>query len=148
LGDTDSLSGKDAETFFRSLELFFAMANDGAVVGAGERLTCLKSTLHGSRQLIYKNEVAAHENIVKADPGRVYEIVKSRLMQFCQTPTEKAARLRKEWRELFKTRHKTAQQFEAEFIKTHREMDEVGLGRGTCDKFLKYVEKVGSTLGE
>ena len=69
-----------------------------------ERLKVLSACLKGPRQKTYENLIKKHRAIgeVESDPGKVFDIVKAKLMRFSETPMEKQMRVLSEWEGLSK----------------------------------------------
>ena len=62
------------------------LANDGKGVPDREKLRMLMPSLRGSRLKIYKNMIKFYrKDLLKTDPGKVYDIIKQRLMEFQET---------------------------------------------------------------
>ena len=47
-----------------------------------------------------------------------------------------------------KSQHMSALEFEAEWERVLQDLNDIGLGKSELEKFLAYIEKVGSVLGE
>ena len=67
------------------------LANDGNGVPDREKLRMLMPSLRGSRLKIYKNLIRFYrKDLLRENPGKVYDIIKTRLMEFQETIPEKA----------------------------------------------------------
>jgi hypothetical protein len=115
-----------------------------------EKVVTLKSCLADSRRIVYENvvEICKADGSYDARPEHVYEEIKRRLMEFCETPMERQIRVREEWRNLRQDRNMNSLQFEAKFVKLTTELVKIGLGLSNLEKFLGYVEKCGSAASE
>jgi hypothetical protein len=151
LGD-DGIGGREVEEFYDKLEEIFGLANNGKGMSSKEMLVALKSCLVGSRRGIYDNIVKAkgtRGTVLSEELSKeIYDDVKERLMKFTETIMERQLRVRREWDALTKTRQMSALQFEAGWERILAELEESGLGKTEREKFLAYIEKLGSHLGE
>ena len=145
----DSTGPKDAEEFFKKFEGITGLANNGAGLNAVEMLVTLRSCLGGSRLQIFENirEVRDGDRTKKDDPRAVYVEIKQRLLKFKETQLERQMRVKREFDELHKTKNVNALQFEAMWEKALSELEKVGLGKTSLEKYLGYLEKVGPTTG-
>ena len=80
-------------------------------------------------------------------PGIMYKEIKGRLLKFTETTTERHLRVKAEWQGLEKG-SLNALQFEAEWERITAEMEKIGLGLSKLDKYLEYLVKVGTKMGE
>ena len=150
LGD-DGPGGREVEDFYDRFEEICGLANNGQGMSDKEMVITLKSCLHGSRRKIYDNILKQHRatNAMETDegPALIYLEVKGRHMKFLETSTERQLRVRGEWNMLTKGR-RNALQFEAEWEQVTHEMEDVGLGLSSLEKFLSYLVKVGSEYSQ
>ena len=72
--------------------------------------------MKGSRERTYQNLLKRHRALgdVENDPGKVFDVIKAKLMRFVETPTEKQMRVLSEWDNLNKGKQ-TALQFESQW---------------------------------
>ena len=151
LGD-DGPGGQEVNEFYDKLEEICGLANNGKGMMDKEMLLTLKNCLHGSRKKIYENCLKSHRasGLIESDdgPGIMYREIKTRLMRFVETATERQLRVRGEWNNLHKAQQTTGLQFEAEWERITAEMREVGLELSQLDLYLSYLMKVGASMGE
>ena len=78
---------QDIETFFEDLDDVCDLANDATGMSDIERLRVLGNCLKQSRKSVYRVKVkeARVSGLLRTDPGKVYEEIKARLMEFGTT---------------------------------------------------------------
>ena len=112
-----------------------------------EMLSVLPGVLQGYRYQTYRNLFKLHrQTLVKTDPDQVYKDVKQRLMQLRETVPEKQARAMQEFDALTKG-NLPAAHWEPLWEHALSELQLVGLARSPIESYMKYVGKVGKTLG-
>ena len=143
-------SGTEVEDFYNKFEELVGLSNEGTGMADKEQLLTIRSCLHGSRRLIYDNVTKEHKHLYDQEDGhgKLYKLVKERLMKFMETGLEKQLRVRNTWNALSKTRNMSALQFEAEWEKALAEMVEVGLPQPPREKYLAYLCKIGSPMSD
>ena len=75
---------QDIETFFEDLEDVCDLANDATGMSDIERLRVLGNCLKQSRKKVFRVKLkeARTSGLLRTDPGKVYEEVRTRLMEF------------------------------------------------------------------
>ena len=138
---------REVEAFFESFDDTCGLANDGAGMADKERLKVLLSCLKGSREKTYKVLHKKHRTLgdVDADPGKVFDIIKARLMRFVESNIEKQMRVLSEWEGLTKGKL-SALQFEPQWEESLAELEAIGLARNERELCLNYLTKIGPTL--
>ena len=105
------------------------LANDGCGVPDREKLRMLMPSLRGSRLKIYKNLIKFYrKDLLKENPGKVYDIIKTRLMEFQETIPEKRSRYLYEFSVMSKGQL-TAHQWQPVFEEGLTNLASVGMSR-------------------
>ena len=138
---------RDVEDFFDRFDETCGLANDGAGMSDMERLKVLSSCLKGSREKTYKVLHKKHRLLgdVEANPGMVFNIIKTKLLRFIETPLEKQMRVINEWDNLSKGKL-SALQFEPQWEEKLAELETAGLGRNERELMLNYLGKIGPQM--
>ncbi|HIE71147.1 MAG TPA: hypothetical protein EYP98_13775, partial [Planctomycetes bacterium] len=138
-------SDQDIETFFEELEDVCDLANDASGMSDVERLRCLGNCLKQSRKKVYRVQLkeARRSGLLRSDPGAVYELLRTRLMEFRETLLERQNRYELEYGNLAKG-SLTALQFLPLFESVTSEMDLCGVGLSERQMLLGYLRKVGT----
>jgi hypothetical protein len=141
LTDTD----QDIETFFEDLEDICDLANDATGMNDIERLRVLGNCLKQSRKKVFRVKLkeARNNGLLRSDPGKVYEEIRARLMEFRETALERQNRVENEYQNLQKGKL-TALQFLPLFESVTSEMDMSGVGLSERQLLLGYLRKVGA----
>ena len=142
LGD-DGPERREVGEFFEAFEETVGLANDGAGMSDKERLKVLALCLKGSRQKTYENLFRKHRALgeVETEPGKVFDIIKAKLLRFSETTMEKQMRVLSEWENLSKGKV-SALAFEPQWEQALAELESVGLARTDRELTLNYLTKI------
>ena len=144
LGD-DGPDCREVAEFFESFEETVGLANDGAGMSDKERLKVLALCLKRSRQKTYENLFRKHRSLgdVESDPGKVFEIIKAKLLRFSESTMEKQMRVLSEWENLAKGKM-SALAFEPMWERALAELETVGLRRNRAHTDLPLQDRAES----
>ena len=136
---------QDIETFFEELDDICDLANDADGMSDIERLRVLGNCLKQSRKKVYRVKIkeARASGLLKTEPGKVFEEVRVRLMEFRESALEKQNRVENEYQNLTKG-NLSALQFLPQFESLTSEMDICGVGLSERQLLLGYLRKVGA----
>ena len=136
---------QDIETFFEELDDICDLANDADGMSDIERLRVLGNCLKQSRKKVYRVKLkeARASGLLKTDPGKVFEEIRVRLMEFRESALEKQNRVENEYQNLTKG-NLSALQFLPQFESLTSEMDICGVGLSERQLLLGYLRKVGA----
>ena len=82
---------------------------------------------------------------VESDPGKVFEIIKAKLLRFSESTTEKQMPVLSEWENLAKGKMSVLA-FEPMWERVLAELETVGLARGETELTLTYLSRIGPSL--
>jgi len=135
----------DVEQFFDDLDDVCGLANDAQGMNEIERLRVLGNCLKQSRKKVYRVELKKGRvnGVLRSNPGKIYEEVRDRLMEFRETTLERQNRVENEYNNLQKGSLK-ALQFLPLFESSIGEMDLCGVGLSERQLLLGYLRKVGA----
>ncbi len=110
-----------------------------------ERLRVLGNCLKQSRKKVYRVKIkeARASGLLKTEPGKVFEEVRVRLMEFRESALEKQNRVENEYQNLSKG-NLSALQLLPQFESLTSEMDICGVGLSERQLLLGYLRKVGA----
>ena len=102
-----------------------------------ERLRVLSGCLRGSRLKTYENMIKRHRAIgeVESSPGKVFDVIRAKLMRFAETTIEKQMRVLSEWVNLSKGKL-SGLAFEAKWEEDLAELESAGLARSEKELML------------
>ena len=134
---------QDIETFFEELDDICDLANDADGMSDIGRLRVLGNCLKQSRKKVYRVKLkeARASGLLKTDPGKVFEEIRVRLMEFRESALEKQNRVENEYQNLTKG-NLSALQFLPQFESLTSEMDICGVGLSERQLLLGYLRKV------
>ena len=77
-------------------------------------------------------------------PYTIYKAIKNRHLKFCESFDERQLRHKKAWNNFCRAKNMNAHQFETAWGEIHADLEEVGLSVSAQDKYLGYLQKIGS----
>jgi len=145
----DTSDTRDVREFYETFEDVCGLANDCNGMGPEDMLLALRPLCTGSRlksfMNIYKRESRA--GTVRADPAKVYQLIKAKHLLFTESADEKELRASKAFNACTKGKL-LGHQFEPLFEAAVADLEEVGLGKSQRELCLAYVDKIGPKLAQ